>query len=96
MGESHRHFHAPMVPRRPHMPKDAGAGGVFDLQRAARAGELQVDVAQVAAAVDRYRAALRSAPSTRRGAVGAVLRPGRARGPGSAGRDFAGLSGCHK
>jgi len=62
MGESHPHFHAHMVPRTPQMPKDAKAWAVFDLQRAAGAGELTVDAAEVTAAVDRYRAALRADP----------------------------------
>jgi len=65
MGESHPHFHAHMVPRTPQMPKDAKAWGVFDLQRAAGAGEITVDPAAVGAAVDRYRAALRAAPPPR-------------------------------
>lgn len=62
MGESHPHFHAHMVPRTPAMPKDARAWAVFDLQRAAGAGEITVELADVALAVDRYRAALRAAP----------------------------------
>jgi len=62
MGESHPHFHAHMVPRTSQMPKDAKAWGVFDLQRAAGAGEITVDPAEVTAAVDRYRAALRAEP----------------------------------
>jgi len=65
MGESHPHFHAHMVPRRPRMPKDAKAWRVFDLQRAAAAGEIAVEVNEVEEAVSRYRAALRAAPPPR-------------------------------
>ncbi|MBK6518185.1 MAG: hypothetical protein IPM79_30875 [Polyangiaceae bacterium] len=47
MGESWPHFHAHLVPRYASMPKDAKAWGAFDLQRAAGAGEIQVDLAEV-------------------------------------------------
>jgi diadenosine tetraphosphate (Ap4A) HIT family hydrolase len=43
MGESSPHFHAHMVPRTPTMAKDAKGWGVFDLERAAKAGEIAVD-----------------------------------------------------
>jgi len=66
MGESHPHFHAHMVPRTARMPRDAKAWAVFDLQRAAGAGEITVDATAVVAAVDRYRAALRAAPPPER------------------------------
>ncbi|NUP05142.1 MAG: hypothetical protein HOW73_03675 [Polyangiaceae bacterium] len=48
MGESWPHFHAHFVPRYASMPKDAKAWGAFDLQRAAGAGEIQVDTNEVA------------------------------------------------
>jgi diadenosine tetraphosphate (Ap4A) HIT family hydrolase len=66
MGESHPHFHAHMVPRYKAMPKDAKAWGVFDLQRAAGAGEIApVDVAEVARISDAYRRALAETPPPR-------------------------------
>jgi len=40
LGESSPHFHAHLVPRYAEMPKGAKAWAAFDLQRAARAGEL--------------------------------------------------------
>lgn len=40
LGESWQHFHAHLVPRYATMPRDAKAWSVFDLQRAARAGEI--------------------------------------------------------
>ncbi len=60
MGESHPHFHAHMVPRYKTMPGEAKAWGVFDLQRAAGAGEIAVDAAEVARINEAYRRALRS------------------------------------
>jgi diadenosine tetraphosphate (Ap4A) HIT family hydrolase len=65
MGESHPHFHAHMVPRYASMPKDAKAWGVFDLQRAAGAGEIAVDAGEVARISAAYRAALQSKPTPR-------------------------------
>jgi diadenosine tetraphosphate (Ap4A) HIT family hydrolase len=62
MGESSAHFHAHMVPRTAAMPKDAKGWGVFDLERAARAGEISVDDAQVGRVVDAYRSALAKSP----------------------------------
>src|SRR5215469_325425 len=47
MGESSPHFHAHMVPRYASMPKDAKAWAVFDLQRAAKAAEIAVDLVEV-------------------------------------------------
>src|SRR5262249_6937483 len=44
MGESSPHFHAHMVPRTATMPKDAKGWAVFDLERAARAGEITTDL----------------------------------------------------
>jgi diadenosine tetraphosphate (Ap4A) HIT family hydrolase len=62
MGESHPHFHAHMVPRYATMPRDAKAWGVFDLQRAVRAGEVGVDRAEVERVAAAYRQALRDSP----------------------------------
>jgi diadenosine tetraphosphate (Ap4A) HIT family hydrolase len=62
MGESWPHFHAHLVPRYASMPKDAKAWGVFDLQRAAGAGEVTVDLAAVTQAIARLRAALEASP----------------------------------
>ena len=63
MGESHPHFHAHMVPRYATMPKDAKAWGVFDLQRAAAAGEIPpADPEEVLRTIERYRRALAESP----------------------------------
>jgi diadenosine tetraphosphate (Ap4A) HIT family hydrolase len=62
MGESSPHFHAHMVPRYETMPKGAKAWGVFDLERAAKAGEISVDPAEVRRISDAYRLALLAAP----------------------------------
>ena len=70
MGESHPHFHAHMVPRTPQMPKDAKAWGVFDLQRAAGAGEITVAAAEVVAvAVDSPSRGLRAGAAAAPGAL---------------------------
>jgi diadenosine tetraphosphate (Ap4A) HIT family hydrolase len=60
MGESSPHFHAHMVPRYATMPKNAKAWGVFDLERAAKAGEISVDPAEVSRVSEAYRSALRA------------------------------------
>jgi diadenosine tetraphosphate (Ap4A) HIT family hydrolase len=65
MGESHPHFHAHMVPRYAQMPRDAKAWSVFDLQRAVGAGEVTVDLAEVARVTDAYRRALAETPPPR-------------------------------
>lgn len=62
MGESSPHFHAHMVPRYATMPNDAKAWAVFDLQRAAAAGEIQVNAAETARVALAYMNALRAAP----------------------------------
>jgi diadenosine tetraphosphate (Ap4A) HIT family hydrolase len=62
MGESHPHFHAHMVPRYAEMPRAAKGWSVFDLQRAAGAGEITVDPAVVTATAEAYRRALAAAP----------------------------------
>lgn len=65
LGESWPHFHAHMVPRYASMPKDAKAWGVFDLQRAAQAGEIAIDDAGAAKIIAAYRAALAASPPPR-------------------------------
>ena len=62
MGESHPHFHAHMVPRYAEMPRMAKGWSVFDLQRAAGAGEITVDPAVVTATAEAYRRALLASP----------------------------------
>jgi diadenosine tetraphosphate (Ap4A) HIT family hydrolase len=58
LGESWPHFHCHMVPRYASMPKDAKGWAVFDLQRAAQAGEVTTDAAEVARIEAAYREAL--------------------------------------
>jgi diadenosine tetraphosphate (Ap4A) HIT family hydrolase len=65
MGESWPHFHAHLVPRYANMPKDAKAWGVFDLQRAAGAGEITVDHAEVRRLTAAFRAVLGVSPPPR-------------------------------
>src|SRR4029079_1573563 len=65
MGESHPHFHAHMVPRYAAMPRDAKAWSVFDLQRAVGAGDVTVDLAEVARVTEAYRRALAESPAPR-------------------------------
>ncbi len=65
LGESWPHFHCHMVPRYASMPKDARAWAVFDLQRAAQAGEIVVDAAEVARVSAAYGDALRERPPPR-------------------------------
>jgi len=62
MGESSPHFHGHLVPRYEHMPKDAKGWSVFDLERAAKAGEVQVDPAEVARIRLAFEEALRRDP----------------------------------
>ena len=62
MGESSPHFHGHLVPRFPEMPKDAKGWGVFDLERAAKAGEIVVDTAEVARLTAAFTEALRQSP----------------------------------
>ena len=62
MGESSPHFHAHMVPRLAVMPKDAKGWGVFDLERAAKAGEIAVDDAEVRRVAEAYARALAANP----------------------------------
>jgi diadenosine tetraphosphate (Ap4A) HIT family hydrolase len=62
MGESSPHFHCHLVPRYASMPKEAKAFAVFDLQRAAAAGEIPVDAAETARIAEAYRRSLLASP----------------------------------
>jgi diadenosine tetraphosphate (Ap4A) HIT family hydrolase len=62
LGEAQRHFHCHMVPRYAAMPKGASGWAVFDLQRAAREGEVAVDPAEEARVERAYAEALRLEP----------------------------------
>lgn len=62
MGESYPHFHGHLVPKYAAMAKDAKAWGVFDLQRAASAGEITVEEAEVRRIESAYRRALAESP----------------------------------
>ncbi len=62
LGELHPHFHAHLVPRYAQMPGDARGWGVFDLQRAAGAGEVVVAAAAVERVSAAYAARLRASP----------------------------------
>jgi diadenosine tetraphosphate (Ap4A) HIT family hydrolase len=62
MGESSPHFHAHSVPRYAVMPKDAKAWAVFDLQRAAAAGDYEVDEAEATRVNAALADALRASP----------------------------------
>jgi diadenosine tetraphosphate (Ap4A) HIT family hydrolase len=62
MGESSPHFHGHLVPRFERMPKDARGWAVFDLERAAKAGEVPVDSAEVARITGAFADALAKHP----------------------------------
>lgn len=62
MGESWPHFHAHLVPRYATMPNDVKAWGAFDLQRAAGANEVRVDLAEVKQRTAELKEALRKSP----------------------------------
>jgi diadenosine tetraphosphate (Ap4A) HIT family hydrolase len=62
MGESSPHFHGHLVPRFAEMPKDAKGWAVFDLERAAKAGEVVSDEAEVTRLTGAFRAALVQSP----------------------------------
>src|SRR5690242_11643681 len=62
LGESSPHFHGHLIPRFQQMPKEAKGWGVFDLERAAKAGEVAVDAAEVERLTNAFRAALRATP----------------------------------
>ena len=62
MGESSPHFHGHLVPRFAEMPNGAKGWAVFDLERAAKAGEVVSDAAEVARLTDAFRDALAKSP----------------------------------
>jgi diadenosine tetraphosphate (Ap4A) HIT family hydrolase len=62
LGEATPHFHAHLVPRYAQMPKEAKGWAVFDLERAAKVGEIDIDAAEVQRLVGDFRSALRAAP----------------------------------
>lgn len=62
LGEMHAHFHAHMVPRYATMPRAVRGWSVFDLQRAAAAGEVDVDPREVRRISAAYSAALAATP----------------------------------
>ena len=62
LGESNPHFHCHMLPRYAEMPNGVKAWGAFDLERAARAGEITVDLAEVERLSAKYRDALAADP----------------------------------
>ncbi len=66
LGESSPHFHCHMLPRYKHMPNDVKAWGAFDLERAAKAGEIKVDLEEVERLSEAYRAALLASPPPHR------------------------------
>jgi diadenosine tetraphosphate (Ap4A) HIT family hydrolase len=62
LGESSPHFHGHLVPRFANMPKDAKGWGVFDLERAAKAGEVTHDPGEVTRLKLAFTDALRRSP----------------------------------
>lgn len=62
LGEASPHFHGHMVPRYAQMPKGAKGWAVFDLERAAKVGETEVDPAEVERLREAFQLALRAAP----------------------------------
>lgn len=62
MGESSPHFHGHLVPRFSAMPKAAVGWSVFDLERAAKAGEIAPDQAEVERLARDFAAALQREP----------------------------------
>lgn len=65
LGEAQRHLHVHLVPRYAVMPGNASGWAVFDLQRAARTGEVRVDPAETERIAAAYAAALRRDPPPR-------------------------------
>jgi len=63
LGESWPHFHGHMVPRYETMPKGAKAWSVFDLQRAAQAGEIPEGAKEAERIAAAYRVALAAKPA---------------------------------
>lgn len=62
LGESVRHFHCHMVPRRAGVPAGAVGWGLFDLERQAAEGLIAVDPHEVARIADAFRARVSGAP----------------------------------
>jgi diadenosine tetraphosphate (Ap4A) HIT family hydrolase len=62
LGESSPHFHGHLIPRFEQMPKDAKGWPIFDLERAAKAGEVVNDPTEVSRLTTAFRDALRAAP----------------------------------
>jgi diadenosine tetraphosphate (Ap4A) HIT family hydrolase len=62
LGESSPHFHGHLVPRYEVMPRDAKGWPVFDLERAAKAGEVTPDQAEVDRLMAVFRQALIASP----------------------------------
>lgn len=62
LGESSAHFHGHLVPRYSVMPKAAVGWSVFDLERAAKAGEISPDRAEVERVARAFAVALASNP----------------------------------
>jgi diadenosine tetraphosphate (Ap4A) HIT family hydrolase len=62
LGESSPHFHGHLVPRYETMPKDAKGWSVFDLERATKAGEVQLDPSEAARIRLAFEDALRRNP----------------------------------
>ncbi len=65
LGEAVPHLHVHMVPRYVSMPNDAQGWPVFDLQRAAKAGEVSVPSERVEKLSRAYAAALAQVPTRR-------------------------------
>jgi diadenosine tetraphosphate (Ap4A) HIT family hydrolase len=62
MGESSPHFHGHLVPRYAAMPKAAKGWAVFDLERAAKAGEIMPDDTEVQRLTLAFASALLQSP----------------------------------
>ena len=62
MGESSPHFHGHLVPRYAGMPKAAKGWAVFDLERAAKAGEIMPDLEEVDRVTRAFASALEHSP----------------------------------
>lgn len=62
LGESSPHFHGHLVPRFASMPNGAAGWSVFDLERAAKAGEVVHDPAEVERLTRAFADALRQSP----------------------------------
>jgi diadenosine tetraphosphate (Ap4A) HIT family hydrolase len=65
LGEAVPHLHCHLVPRYAQMPLEAKGWAVFDLQRAAGAGEVQIEESEVERICAAYAQALRDDPPRR-------------------------------